>query len=99
MNISFSYTFSQTKDDTSKVLVKFSEPMSKEGIFDIDNYKIISEDNLSLKIFKVGIIQGDTAVVLFTEKHPANKAYKLFITNLKDINGNLISLNHNYASY
>jgi len=99
LNISFNYTFSQTKDDTSKVLVKFSEPMSKEGIFDINNYKIITEDNVTLKIFKVGIVQGDTAVVLFTEKHPANKPYKLFITNLKDRSGNLISLNHNTASY
>jgi len=91
--------FSQSNDDTSKVLVKFSEPMSKEGIFDINNYKIITEDNVLLKIYKVGVVQGDTAVVLFTEKHPANKSYKLFITNLKDISGNLISLHNNTASY
>lgn len=96
---SFNISISQTKEDTSKVLVKFNEPISKEGIFNVDNYKIITEDNVTLKIFKVGLVKGDTAVVLFTEKHPANKSYKLFITNLKDISGNLISLNNNTASY
>lgn len=96
---SFNITFSQSKSDTSKVLVQFTEPMSKEGIFDINNYKIITEDNVSLTIYKVGVVQGDTAVVLFTERHPANKSYKLVITNLKDRSGNLISLHNNTDSY
>lgn len=85
--------------DTSKVLVKFNEPMSKEGIFDISNYKILCEDNHELKIYKVGVVEGDTAVVLFTEKHQPGKAYRIIVSNLKDKAGNLISQENNYALY
>lgn len=88
-----------TNPDTSKVLVKFNEPMSREGIFDISNYKIICEDNHEVKIYKVGVVEGDTAVVLFTEKHQAGKAYRIIVSNLKDKAGNLISQENNYALY
>lgn len=97
---SLSITFGQAiNPDTSKVLLKFNEPMSREGIFDINNYKIICEDNHELKIFKVGVVEGDTAVVLFTEKHQAGKAYRIKVSNLKDKAGNLISQENNYALY
>jgi hypothetical protein len=85
--------------DTSKVLVKFNEPMSRDGIFDISNYKIFCEDNHEVKIFKVGVVEGDTAVVLFTEKHQPGKAYRIIVSNLKDKAGNLISQENNYALY
>lgn len=97
---SLGFTFGQSiNPDTSKVLVKFNEPMSREGIFDIANYKIICEDNQELKIYKVGVVEGDTAVVLFTEKHQAGKAYRIIVSNLKDKAGNLISQENNYALY
>lgn len=85
--------------DTSKVLVKFNEPMSREGIFDISNNKILCEDNHELKIYKVGLVEGDTAVVFFTETHKPSKAYRIIVSNLKDKAGNLISQKNNYALY
>lgn len=85
--------------DTSKVLVKFNEPMSREGIFDVSNYKIFYEDNHELPIYKVGLVKGDTAVVLFTEKHQPGKVYRIIVSNLKDKSGNLISQEKNYALY
>lgn len=65
--------------------------MSREGIFDISNNKILCEDNHELKIYKVGLVEGDTAVVLFTETHKPSKAYRIIFSNLKDKAGNLIS--------
>lgn len=92
--------FAQSNEtETSRVLVRFSEPMSHEGIFDISNYKIICEDNHELKIYKVGVVEGDTAVVLFAEKHQVGKAYRIIVSNLKDKAGNPIKQENNYALY
>ncbi|AFH49195.1 Hypothetical protein IALB_1486 [Ignavibacterium album JCM 16511] len=98
--LSINNTFAQAAEpETSKVLVKFSEPMSHEGIFDVSNYKIICEDNHEIKIYKVGVVDGDTAVILFTEKHQPRKAYRVIVSNLKDKAGNLIHQENNYALY
>ena len=91
-------TYSQQSNDTSKILLRFNEPMSREGIFEISNYQIVNSENQIIKIFKVGIIQGDSAVVLFTEKKLLEKPVKISVINLKDKSGNVISENHNYAS-
>ena len=91
--------YSQQIPDTSKVLVKFNEPMSRDGIFDINNYVIYKDEATQISIYKVGIVSGDTAVVLFTEKHFPQSTYKIIINNLKDKSGNLISENHKIAFY
>lgn len=91
--------YSQQISDTSKVLVKFNEPMSRDGIFDIDNYAIYMDGTTRITIYKVGIVPGDTAVVLYTEKHFPQSSYKIIINNLKDKSGNVISENHKIAFY
>ena len=91
--------YSQSMSDTSKVLLRFNEPMSREGIFDTANYAIFREDNTQIRIFKIGVVPGDSAVVLFTEKYIPNGSYKVIINNLKDKSGNTISENHNVAFY
>ncbi len=91
--------FPQQNADTSKVLVTFNEPISHDGIFDIHNYQIYREDSTPIKIFKVGVAKGDKAIVLFTEKQTPNSKYKIFINNLKDKAGNLISESHRMAVY
>ncbi len=101
LTIIFFYTaevYSQHSTDTSKVLLRFNEPMSREGIFDISNYQIINTDSIEIRIYKVGIIQGDSAVVLFTEQSLFNKPVQIIVNNLKDKSGNVISENHNFAS-
>lgn len=94
-----SISFAQQQSDTSKVLVTFNEPMSNEGIFDINNYRIYKEDSTLVKIYKVGVAKGDSVVVLFTEKQTPKASYKLIISNLKDKSGNIISSNHKMANY
>lgn len=91
--------FSQQVSDTSKVLVTFSEPMSLEGIFDVNNYSIFSDDETPIKIYKVGVVRGDSIVVLFTEKQSKSNTYKLIINNLKDKSGNIISENRKMVTY
>ncbi|MDT3696886.1 MAG: Ig-like domain-containing protein [Ignavibacterium sp.] len=95
----FCEVYPQSVADTSKVLLRFSEPMSRDGIFDISNYTIFRDDNTPVRIFKIGVVPGDSAVVLFTEKHIPNCKYKVIISNLRDKSGNLISEDHNIASY
>jgi len=89
----------QQVTDTSKVLIRFNEPMSHDGIFDIHNYSIYRGDSTSISIYKVGVVPGDTAVVLFTEKYIPDASYKVIINNLKDKSGNVISQDHKMASY
>ncbi len=98
-NFSSPDVFAQQMPDTSKVLVKFNEPMSREGIFDIANYAIYRDDDTPVKIYKVGVAAGDTAVVLYTEKYLPHSSYKVIINNLKDKSGNIISDNHKIAFY
>lgn len=91
--------FSQQSTDTSLVLLKFNEPMSREGIFNTDNYTIYSDDSTPIAIYKVGVVPGDTAVVLYTENHVAQSSYKIIVNNLRDKAGNLINQNHKMAFY
>jgi hypothetical protein len=92
-------SYCQQQSDTSKVLVTFTEPMSHDGIFDINNYQIYKDGSTPIKIYKVGIAKGDKVIVLFTEKQPPNTSYKIIINNLKDKSGNLISESHKMALY
>ena len=92
-------SFSQQQSDTSKVLLTFSEPMSRDGIFDINNYHILKDNLTPIKIFKVGVAKGDSMVVLFTEKQSPDSKYKIIIDNLRDKSGNLISESHKTAVY
>ena len=98
--ITFSHSlFGQQQTDTSKFLLTFNEPISREGIFDIQNYHIYKDDLTPIKIYKIGVAQGDTLVVLFTEKQSPNSKYRVIINNLKDKSGNIISQSHNTAVY
>ena len=90
---------SAQQDDTSKVLVKFNEPMSRDGIFDTNNYTLYQDNEIPIAIYKVGVVAGDTAVVLYTEKYNPQSSYRLIINNLKDKSGNVISESHKMAFY
>lgn len=76
----------------SKILLTFSEPMSRESIFDPDNYKVTANDNISVKVIKVGLVEGDSAVVLFIDKEDYWTSFKITVFNLKDKAGNLINV-------
>ncbi len=89
----------QADKDTSKVLVSFNQPVSREGIFDIRNYQIIKDDSSTIKIFKVGVSNDDRFIVLFTEKQNPNSSYKIIINNIKDKSGHLITESHKMAVY
>ena len=54
--ISTSDISAQQITDTSKVLVKFNEPMSREGIFNTSNYIIYRNDETPIVIDKFGVV-------------------------------------------
>ncbi|MBK7497848.1 MAG: hypothetical protein IPI19_01785 [Ignavibacteriales bacterium] len=83
----------------SKILLTFSEPMSRETIFDPDNYKVTANDNISVKVIKVGVVAGDSAVVLFIDKEDSWSSFKITVFNLKDKAGNLINAEKKAAEF
>ena len=91
-------SLAQSDDDAYKILVSFSEPMSKDGIFDINNYEVIANGNEQVKIYKVGVVEGYTAVVLYIENNYEWETFKIYVSNLKDLAGNLINDERNFAA-
>lgn len=81
----------------SKILLNFSEPMSRENIFDPFNYKVTANENTLVSIIKVGIVEGDSSVVLFFNKEDGWLSFKITVQNLKDKAGNLINVDKNIA--
>jgi hypothetical protein len=81
----------------SKILLNFSEPMSRETIFDTDNYTVTANDNIPVRVIKVGIVEGDSSVVLFIDKDDDWSSFKIVVSNLKDKAGNLINAEKNVA--
>lgn len=83
----------------SKILLTFSEPMSRETIFDPDNYKVTANDNISVKVIKVGLVEGDSSVVLFINKDDDWYNFTIVVHNLKDKAGNLINAEKKAAEF
>jgi len=91
-------SLAQSAENNSMLLITFSEPMSKDGIFDIDNYEVIANGNEQVRINKVGMVEGDTAIVLYIEKNYEWKTYTIKVSNLKDLAGNSINHKKNFAA-
>ena len=81
----------------SKILLTFSEPMSRETIFDPANYQLIANDNILVEVIKVGVVKGDSSVVLFFDKDEEWISFQITVHNLKDKAGNLINADKNVA--
>ena len=81
----------------SKILLTFSEPMSRETIFDPANYQVIANDNILVEVIKVGLVEGDSSVVLFFDKDEEWVSFQITVHNLKDKAGNLINADKNVA--
>lgn len=81
----------------SKILLTFSEPISRETIFDPENYKVTANNNVSVRILKVGLVEGDSSVVLFFNKNDDWLSFKISVRNLRDKAGNLINEEKNGA--
>lgn len=81
----------------SKILLTFSEPMSRETIFDPANYIVTANDNIPVEIIKVALVKGDSSVVLFFDKDEEWISFQITVHNLKDKAGNLINADKNAA--
>lgn len=81
----------------SIILITVSGPMSKANIFDLGNYKVTANKNISVEVIKVGLVKGDSAVVLPIHKKDDRGSFQTTMYNLKDKSGNLINVERNYA--
>lgn len=95
--VALSFSVSAQEESSSKILLTFSEQMSRENIFDPTNYKVTANENISVEIIKVGLVKGDSSVVLFFHKENDWLSFKISVQNLKDKKGNLISKEKNLA--
>ncbi len=85
--------------DTSKVLVTFSEQMWKDDLLVISNYKVTDSSANIYSIYKVGVSQDTTQAVLFTNKLPYNQPLKVVVINVRDRAGNKIGVDNNITFY
>ena len=92
-----SFPVSAQMSSPSKILLTFSEPMSKENIFDPANYTVTANDNILVEVIKVGLVEGDSSVVLFFNKEEEWISFQISVYNLKDKAGNLINTDKNVA--
>jgi hypothetical protein len=95
--VTLSFSAPAQVDSTSKILLTFSEQMSKENIFDPANYIVTANENIPVEIIKVGLVKGDSSVVLFFNKEDNWLSYKVTVRNLMDKAGNVISDEKNFA--
>ncbi len=95
--VTISFPVSAQLLSPSKILLTFSEPMSRETIFDPANYQVTANDNISVEVIKVGLVEGDSSVVLFFDKDEEWVSFQITVHNLKDKAGNLINADKNVA--
>lgn len=95
--VTISFPVSAQLLSPSKILLTFSRPMSTETIFDQGNYKVTANENISVEIIKVGLVKGDSSVILFFNKEDGWLSFQITVQNLKDKAGNFISNGKNFA--
>ena len=86
--VMMSFLVSAQQASPSKILLTFSEPMSRETVFDPGNYIVTANGNIPVEVIKVGLIEGDSAVVLFFHKEDDWYNFQISAHNLKDKAGN-----------
>lgn len=95
--VALSFSVSAQEESPSKILLTFSEQMSRENIFDLVNYKVTANENIPVEIIKVGLVKGDSSIVLFFHKEDGWLSFQIIVQNLKDKAGNFISNGKNFA--
>jgi hypothetical protein len=95
--VALSSSVSAQAGSPSKILLTFSRQMSRENIFDPANYKVTANENIPVEIIKVGLVKGDSSVVLFFNKEAGWLSLQITVKNLKDKAGNFISNEKNFA--
>ena len=99
LGISISLPVLAQQETQLKILLSFSEPMSRDSIFVPGNYEVIANGNIPVEVIKVGVVEGDTAVVLFINKEENWLSFRVTVHNLKDKAGNLINEEKNQADF
>lgn len=79
------------------IILKFSEPMDKQTLLLKSNYNLFNETFNSITINKIGVVEGDSAVIIFTDFLSYKTNFIIRVQNVKDKAGNLIHEDHDSA--
>jgi hypothetical protein len=95
------------RDTTSTLALTFSEDMSQVGLNSFGNYILTDDSNAVKKIYGIGIVlemsgqpvTGNRMIALITERLDYKRTYKVVVTNVKDVAGNVINPDKNSMEY
>ena len=81
--------------DSSKLEILFSESIESSSALNLSNYSI----NNGINVITGLLSTNQNKVTLNTTSHTPNQLYTITVSNVQDLAGNTLSLNHNSAEY
>jgi hypothetical protein len=81
--------------DSAKLEIVFSEPVESSSALNMSNYSI----NNGISILSGYLSTNQNKVTLNSTSHTPGQSYTLTANNIRDLAGNILSVNHNSASY
>jgi len=92
-----SFALAQDTLYSHRILLTFNEPMQRVELFNEANYTVFDSSLNEIEIYLVGIVEGDTAVVIYTEFLNYKTDYAVRVFNVRDTSDNIINLEKNTA--
>ncbi|MGE5364801.1 MAG: discoidin domain-containing protein, partial [Bacteroidota bacterium] len=84
-----------TAKDAQTIILTFSEALDKASAENAGNYTIGS----SVQVMQASLSSAGTQVTLMTSQHEAGMTYTVAANNIKDLAGNVIASQSNFATY
>jgi len=81
------------------IQVVFSEPMDRPTVLNKSNWTVSDSNLKEVKINKIGVAEGDSIVVLYTEFLAYKSGYTVRVENVTDKAGNPINENNSAWFY
>lgn len=80
-----------------EIEVKFSEPMDRVSLFNVNNWHIYDSNLNEIPIKKIGVAEGDTIAILYTPFLDYKTNFTVRVNNVKDKAGNIVNPIYNSA--
>jgi len=82
---------------THRILLTFNEPMLRLELFNVNNYTVFDDSLNEVDIHAVGVVEGDTAVVIYAEFLTYKTDYAIRVFNVTDTSNNVVNSEKNTA--
>lgn len=87
----------QDTSNTHKILLTFNEPMDRSTLFENSNYTVFDDSLDETNIRDVGVLPGDSSVVVFVDWLWYKTSFAIRVFNVRDVAGNVINPGKNTA--